>query len=287
MKKPDHLAELLQAVAMANTAILDIYQQDNAVATTSKTDGSPLTQADLAANEILTTAVSTYFSSDLIVSEEGDLDLHHQRTECSRYWLIDPLDGTKEFINKNGEFTVNIALIENNYPKMGIVGIPATHKILWGGKSYGSFILETDTLRPNDLGQSKSIRVTGDPIDGQWLNLTSRSHATAGEQQGLPELELWLTQNIGSPATMTTKAMGSSLKFTEIAKGNAHFYARQGPTCEWDTAAAQAVVEGAGGRVVSLDTHRRLDYGRVSDYTNKNFFVSSLAQDLPTQIIFD
>jgi 3'(2'), 5'-bisphosphate nucleotidase len=175
------------------------------------------------------------------VSEEDEASLHHRVTE-QRFWLIDPLDGTKEFIARNGEFTVNIALIDQGRSVLGVVYAPALDTLYWGGRGLGAFRLHLGATTPLRVAP----RTTGTPC----RVLASKSHLNADTQAFIDRLgHVGLVQ------------AGSSLKFCRIAEGEADLYPRLSPTCEWDTAAAQAVLEGAGGTVVDLDG-RALHYGK-------------------------
>ena len=224
----------------AGRAILGVY--DGPINVTVKDDDSPLTQADQAAHGVICDALSQLTPQWPVVSEESDDAAKALRLTAECYWLVDPLDGTKEFIRRNGEFTVNLALIHHGRPVFGIVHVPVQRLTYWGGLGLGSW-------RRSDQGQ-QAIKVSP-PLPGQVLKVVgSRSHLTAETQvylAGLGEYEL--------------VSVGSSLKFCLLAEGRAHLYPRLGPTCEWDTAAAQAVVEGAGGHVETLEGEP-LRYGK-------------------------
>ncbi|MGI9234006.1 MAG: 3'(2'),5'-bisphosphate nucleotidase CysQ [Woeseiaceae bacterium] len=235
----------------AGQAILEVYASDFEVQ--SKDDDSPLTQADLASNHRIVAGLETLTPELPIITEESGLPDFEERSGWQRYWLIDPLDGTKEFVNRNGEFTVNIALIDGNRPILGVVHVPVNNKTYVGCEGVGA------QLRDGDQ-PATTIRVS--PASGDPVRVVgSRSHRGAS-------LDAYLAA-LGEHEMV---AMGSSLKFCVIAEGVADLYPRLGPTSEWDTAAAQAVVEQAGGRVVTLDG-KAMTYNAKSDILNPHFFV--------------
>ncbi|MEM1264090.1 MAG: 3'(2'),5'-bisphosphate nucleotidase CysQ [Pseudomonadota bacterium] len=236
----------------AAAAILTVYERDFDVQ--SKEDRTPLTEADLAAHAVIVDQLVQLTPAVPCVSEEGDLAPFSERGKWHRYWLIDPLDGTKEFVNRNGEFTVNIALIEGGYPVLGVVHVPVKNMTYSGGEKLGAFVQTGDAAeQPIQVATrcENPIRV-----------VASRSHRGAN-------LDPWLE---ALPETAFVPC-GSSLKFCHIAAGDADVYPRFGPTSEWDTGAAQAVVEGAGGRVMTLDG-KRLRYNSKESVLNPYFIVA-------------
>lgn len=249
-----NLDQLLEPVAdlaiKAGNAILTVYATDFDVE--SKSDESPLTQADLASHNTIVAGLQRLTPEIPIISEEDGLPEFEVRGQWSRYWLIDPLDGTKEFVNRNGEFTVNIALIDNGRPVFGVVHVPVQEKTYIGCEGRGS------ELRQN--GESRAIRV-GDSSSASVRVVGSRSHRGTS-------LDAFL-EKLGAHDMV---AMGSSLKFCTVAEGKADIYPRLGPTSEWDTAAAQAVVEQAGGQVLELDG-KPLAYNQKADILNPWFVV--------------
>ncbi|MDC3146698.1 3'(2'),5'-bisphosphate nucleotidase CysQ, partial [Alphaproteobacteria bacterium] len=210
-----------------------------------KDDKSPLTRADLESHEHISDLLSS-ISNYPIISEEGNL----KYTNEPKYWLVDPLDGTKEFINKNGEFTVNIALIENNYPIQGFVYVPKDKTLFFGGLNKGSFKLSYNNI---------TEIFAKSPTDKLKI-VTSRSHLNKTTRNFLSQFN-----------DFDILQAGSSLKFCMIAEGLADLYPRLGPTSEWDTAAAQAVVEGAGGSVKDF-SGVRLQYSKKK-IINPHFIV--------------
>lgn len=245
------LGQLVDISHQAGLAILEWYNGDMGI--TRKADDSPLTRADLASHKLICNALSGHWPDIPVLSEEAAEIPWDSRKNWHQYWLIDPLDGTKEFINHNGEFTVNIALIRNHRPLMGVVHIPVSGVSYFGAKHIGAWRRTPDT-------EAAAIAVRR-PAAKPAVIVGSRSHAN-------PELKNQLEQ-LG-PHELTS--MGSSLKFCRVAEGLADFYPRLGPTCEWDTAAAQAVVEAAGGKVVTIDGST-LEYNHKEEYLNPYFFV--------------
>ena len=235
----------------AGKAILDVYATDFDVH--SKDDASPLTQADLASNQCIVDGLTVLTPELPIITEEAGLPDFNTRREWPRYWLIDPLDGTKEFVNRNGEFTVNIALIDNHRPVFGVVYVPVKDKTYIGCEGYGAERRDSDgnavAIRVNE-SSANPVRVVG-----------SRSHRGKS-------LDAYL-EKLGDCDMI---GMGSSLKFCVVAEGGADLYPRLGPTSEWDTAAAQAVVEQAGGSVVTLDG-KPMKYNAKDDILNPHFLV--------------
>jgi 3'(2'), 5'-bisphosphate nucleotidase len=251
MTLPLPLADLLQLAREAGAAILAIYNTDFDVA--RKEDNSPLTEADLASHRCLVRALERITPEIPILSEESAEIPYASRGAWPRYWLIDPLDGTREFVKRNGEFTVNIALIEGDRPSLGVVYAPVLGRLYYGGDQIGAW--RQDGNGPATPIQAlrrrrRPLRVAG-----------SRSHAGDSLQR--------LLTRLGEHELLS---MGSSLKLCLVAEGAADIYPRLGPTSEWDTAAAQAVVEAAGGRVTTLDLEP-LRYNTKASLLNPHFLV--------------
>ena len=230
---------------------MDVYGREFAV--TAKDDASPLTQADLRSHEIIVDGLRSMDAGWPVLSEEAADIPFAERSKWTTYWLVDPLDGTKEFVSRNGEFTVNIALIRDGRPIFGVVYVPVTATSFVGVVGEGAWkqIREgaSTSLRPT-LPAPRHARVVG-----------SRSHRDEATNRYLA--------NLGDHELIS---MGSSLKFCLVAEGRADLYPRLGPTSEWDTAAAQAVVEAAGGAVVLLDGSP-LRYNTKADILNPHFLV--------------
>ncbi|MBK8533866.1 MAG: 3'(2'),5'-bisphosphate nucleotidase CysQ [Candidatus Competibacteraceae bacterium] len=237
----------------ASAQILGIYA--TAFGVTVKDDDSPLTAADLAAHQVIVAGLQRLTPEIPVLSEESASIPFAERSQWQRYWLVDPLDGTKEFVQRNGQFTVNIALIENHQPVLGVVRVPVTGSCYSAVRGYGAFREEPGqpaqpiTVQP--LQPDTPVRVVG-----------SRSHGGPGLQAFVAKL--------GAYELVTT---GSSLKFCQVAEGTADVYPRLSPTSEWDTAAAHAIVEVAGGRVVSAETGESLRYNTRESLLNPHFIV--------------
>lgn len=248
------LNRLKQLMWHAGDDIMDVYNSDE-FDTEIKGDNSPVTKADLAAHNKLVEGLAKLTPQIPIVSEEDAQSLDIPQTH-SVYWLIDPLDGTKEFIKKNGEFTCNLALIENNQPTLGFVGVPAISMLYIGGNMLSS-TKEQANQEPKKISHFRA---------GENLTrvVASKSHLNDKTQAFIDAIdgEVELVQ------------AGSSLKFLKIATGEADIYPRLAPTCEWDTAAAQAVLEGAGGKVTQANGEP-MQYGK-SDILNPHFIARAI-----------
>jgi 3'(2'), 5'-bisphosphate nucleotidase len=249
-----NLEELIEpVVALATEAgqtILEVYSTDFDVQ--EKSDESPLTQADLASHHCIVAGLERLTPDIPVISEEEGLPSFKERGQWQRYWLIDPLDGTREFVNRNGEFTVNIALIDSHRPVFGVVYVPVQDKTYLGCEGHGAELREAGNVVPIQVSEASNtpVRIVG-----------SRSHRGSS-------LDIFL-ERLGETDMLP---MGSSLKFCVIAEGRADVYPRLGPTSEWDTAAAQAVVEQAGGKVLELDG-KPLSYNAKEDILNPWFVV--------------
>lgn len=247
--------ELLKSIACsAGDAIMEIYGEKD-FAVELKDDQSPLTAADKASHEIIVAGLEKHWPDIPILSEEGGDTPYQERKNWQCFWLVDPLDGTKEFIKRNGEFTVNIALIELGQPTIGVVYVPAQKKHYWGMVGEGAW-----TQTGEDAPVSIQVR---QPDQEKGLTVVmSRSHPSK-------ELEEYL-KNIKVAEALP---VGSSLKLCVVAEGRADLYPRLGPTMEWDTGAGQAVVMAAGGTVETPD-HQPLTYNK-ENLLNPFFIVSS------------
>ncbi len=217
-----------QAAVEAGKRVMEYYDSNNA-SVYSKEDKSPCTAADLAANEIIVKKIKEEFSEDGILTEEAKDDL--TRLQRSRVWVIDPLDGTKEFISHNGEFTVNIALVENNEPVIGVIYVPALKELFYGSKE-GSFVEKDGVVQKLQVSTRSNLN--------EMILVKSRSHSSAKEAQ----LETQFAE---------TKVSGSSLKGCRIAQGRADVYYRFGPTHEWDICAMSCILAFAGGVMTTLE----------------------------------
>jgi len=253
--------KVLDIAKDAGAKIMEIYDRDFAIY--EKQDTSPLTEADLAAHNCIVAGLEAMSELPILSEESADISWD-ERKSWSKYWLVDPLDGTKEFIKKNGEFTVNIALIEDGKPTMGVVYAPALNKSYVGIVGQGAWTETEEATTPVTAKQHQ----TGDV----WKVAGSRSHQS-------PEIQNLLAQLEGETELV---AMGSSLKLCLVAEGEAHLYPRLGPTSEWDTGAAHAVALAAGANVTVLDAANPLNsdaealtYNQKESVLNPYFLVSA------------
>ena len=249
--KEELMRQLLPIARVAGDAIMAVYSRGMPQAQL-KEDDSPVTEGDLAAHCVLASQLKPLLSECPVVSEEDAGSLVHRQSN-GRFWLIDPLDGTKEFIARNGEFTVNMALIEDGRSVLGVVCAPAIDALYWGGAGLGAFRCIG--------GQTAAIKVAASNPGKASRVVASKSH--------LNEATRSLIERLGEVSLVQA---GSSLKFCRVAEGEADIYPRLAPTCEWDTAAAQAVLEGAGGVVVDLQGMPLL-YGKP-DVLNPSFIAT-------------
>lgn len=256
---PSLAALLPDVVALAEAAGADIMAIYNAgpTAVMHKADDSPLTAADLAAHVRIVAGLQQLTPDIPVVSEEGCVPDEGART-APVFWLVDPLDGTKEFVARNGEFTVNIALIERGRPVLGVVTVPAQNVSYWGSVGVGAY------RRQAGETQAQRLHVAVPREAGRPLRVMASKHHFHEDTRTL----------IARMGAHELVQAGSSLKFCRIAEGAADVYPRLGPTCEWDTAAAQAVVEAAGGHVCTLQGEP-LRYGKA-EVLNPDFVVSSV-----------
>lgn len=253
------LAEaLLPIVELAGAAIMAVY--DGAFTVEHKQDDSPLTLADLESQRVIIEGLTRLTPDIPVLSEESAQAPWSERRAWSDLWVVDPLDGTREFVKRNGEFTINIALVVEHEAVLGVVAAPAQGLLYWGAAGVGAFSLHRGAAEvPIKVAPPAApIRVVG-----------SRSHLS-------PQTAAYLTR-LGSHVM---KGIGSSLKFCLVAEGKADLYPRFGPTSEWDTAAGQALLEAAGGHVTRLDGHR-LRYNCRESLINGDFLAFGHPSVLP------
>ncbi len=232
------LAPVVRLALQAGEAILPFWR--TGVAVTAKADDSPVTAADLAAHQVLVEGLQALDPSIHVLSEEDANIAQAERATWERWWLVDPLDGTKEFIAGSEEFTVNVALVERGQVVFGVVSMPTNGRCWLGGKDLGAWRREAD-------GTGEAISVRTGPSGGQGVTVVaSRRHSS-------PEQERLLAGLAEAVGELQLANIGSSLKFCLLAEGSADCYPRLAPTSQWDTAAAQGVLEGAGGVVLQLD----------------------------------
>jgi 3'(2'), 5'-bisphosphate nucleotidase len=263
----------LRAAKRAGEAILEVYDSDFAVG--QKDDKSPLTLADKRSHETITgvleQTITVNNSTVPILSEEGRDIPYDERKKWEYFWLVDPLDGTKEFVRRNGEFTVNIALIHKHKPVLGIIYIPVKDVFYFAAINFGTYKLENSETITDDLSIealiSKSQRLPLDNNNKTSLAVIgSRSHTSEEFSEFVKRLEA----KYGNVEFISS---GSSLKLCIVAEGKADVYPRFGPTMEWDTAAGQAIVEQADGSVIDIQTRKPLKYNKNS-LLNPFFIVS-------------
>jgi 3'(2'), 5'-bisphosphate nucleotidase len=234
---------IINAAKEASKSILEIYQHPQQKIWL-KEDNSPLTLADKTSHEIIMKSLSK--TGIPVLSEEGKNIPYEKRKHWEYFWLVDPLDGTKEFLNRNDEFTVNIALIHKNNPVWGIIMVPVSGKCYYGGPGEGAFLQENEHL----LELKPSVKLWDKNSKGQRI-VISRSHLDKETKAFISDLK--------DPVLIS---MGSSLKFMMLAEGKADIYPRFAPTMEWDTAAAQAILNGLGWEIYSLDNGLPLTYNK-------------------------
>ncbi len=236
--------EVQEIAKKAGDAIMIIYNETEDIVYSKKDDDSPLTQADKAANDVICEALAKLLPSFPIVSEENKEIPYEERKDFTTFWQVDPLDGTKEFIKRNGEFTVNIALVHEQRPIIGVVFTPCTKELFYAFKDGGAFL--------ESKGQTKKISSNEFTLKENGLKMVcSRSHLNEETQAFVNKFD--------APELV---AKGSSLKFMILAEGKADIYPRLAPTMEWDTCAAQIILEEAGGAVIDQNTQKPLTYNK-------------------------
>lgn len=224
---------LLSICKLAGEKIMEIYNDTSDWNVEVKADDSPLTKADKEAHLVIMKGLNELEMSFPIISEEGKSISFEERKDWNPFWLVDPLDGTKEFIKRNGQFTVNIALIENHIPVLGFIYAPATGEMFYGIKGIGAFKISAEGIQTEiKVGNRTSSLIA----------VGSSSHASEEEASFLAKYDI-----------AETIKSGSSLKFCKVAEGLADIYLRTGPTMEWDTAAGQCIAECAGAIMTKLD----------------------------------
>lgn len=238
------LPDVVRIAKAAGDAILHIYEHSNDIEIQSKSDDSPLTVADTTANKIICDGLQQLSVQFPIISEENRQIEYAERSKYEYCWMVDPLDGTKEFIKRNGEFTVNIALIHQNRPVMGVVHLPVKNETYWAASNQGAHFSNGTTTTILEA-PAFNLKDTGLTL------VCSRSHLNEETKSFVDQFE--------QPNLLPC---GSSLKFMALAAGNAQIYPRLAPTMEWDTAAAQIVLEEAGGSVINKETNKPLEYNK-------------------------
>ena len=251
-------AALAEIAHDAGQLILRFYAEGARVRT--KADDSPVTEADEEAERLIAAGLAQLAPDVPVIAEEA-MAKGHKPAPGPRFFLVDPLDGTKEFLKRNGEFTVNIALIEDGRPVIGVLLAPAKHRLFIGDGSNGAFEVAAQEQKLIDLARARTLHVRSAPKDG-LIALASRTHGDLKTEEYLSRYPI-----------AKLMVAGSSLKFGLIAAGEADLYPRHGPTMEWDTAAGQAVLEAAGGSVTTLEG-APLKYGKIDTGYRNPYFVA-------------
>lgn len=256
------LQEVIATAIEAGLEIMEVYNSGFEVEL--KDDRSPLTEADKRAHQVIQNRLFKYFP---VLSEEGKTIPFDERKKWNPFWMVDPLDGTKEFIKRNGEFTVNIALIENHTPVLGVVYAPALNKIYFAEKSSGSFKLEWKEGEAKSADEiiCSAVSLPTHQNDRKFTVVASRSHLS-------PETEKFIDDLKKEHGEIEFKSSGSSLKLCLVAEGAADVYPRLAPTMEWDTAAGQAVAMYANKSVVNFHSGLSMEYNKP-DLLNEWFVV--------------
>ena len=257
------LSTAITAVLEAGKAILEIYHSGE-FDVEIKGDNSPLTKADKASNKVIMSYLKT--TAIPVLSEEGRNIPYKERKNWSQLWIVDPIDGTKEFIKRNGEFTINIALIENQKPIIGIIFVPVSGELYFSTKEIGAFKVNVDLeLFDIDTLMNKASKIPLERNDKIFTIVASRSHMST-------ETESYVQMMRDTHGEVKLISKGSSLKLCMVAEGQADCYPRFAPTMEWDTAAGQAICEHAGFRVIDMDTKEKMRYNK-EELLNKWFVV--------------
>ena len=259
MELSQNLKIAIEASIKAGKKILEIYTSDD-FNLDYKDDNSPLTLADIASNEIIENILKT--SNIPVLSEEGNILDYQQRKDFKHLWIVDPLDGTKEFIKKNDEFTVNIALVENQKPILGVIYAPALKVLYFSEEKIGSYKLD---LNDFDLNYNRAVSLPISKNKTKYSVVTSRSHINKETLSYIENLKN-IRPNVESIA------IGSSLKFCLLAEGTADCYARFSPCTEWDTAAGQIICKEAGFELIDQITNSEMLYNR-ENLLNNSFVV--------------
>lgn len=256
----------INASIEAGKEICRIYNSDD-FQVTIKSDNSPLTKADKVANEVIMNAIES--TNIPIISEENKQLSYYERKNWTKLWLVDPLDGTKEFIKKNGEFTVNIALIENNSPIFGTIYVPAKKTLYFGSSQHGSYKLQNVELTYSTFDEliAKATKIPQKNNDNIYRIVASKSHFNEDTKKFIEDLEK-------KHDKIELVNAGSSLKLCLVAEGSADIYPRYAPTMEWDIAAGHAIVKAAGGKVIKASDNTDVDYNK-ENLLNPYFVVTN------------
>ncbi len=276
-----YLLAAIQASLKAGFAILEEYQQPFSVH--HKSDHSPLTQADQKSHDIINSFLKPL--NIPVLSEEGDILDDADSKNWHTFWLVDPLDGTKEFIKKNGEFTVNIGLVHDAAPVLGVIFVPARSLLYFAAAAMGAYRVDTRTISEMEALENKNLDF--------WLQMSTPIHVNrdnnrpytlvVSRSHGSPALDSYIQSRQQIFQRMDFMSAGSSLKFCLVAEGKADEYPRLGPTMEWDTAAGQIIAEQGGGKVVSYETGLPLTYHKPG-FRNPWFVVSNGRHEVQKEV---
>lgn len=262
-----YILKAIDAALAAGEKILSIYNDPNSdFQVEKKADNSPLTIADCAAHEVICRLLAD--TPYPILSEEGKSKSYEERKAWKELWIVDPLDGTKEFIKRNGEFTVNIAFVQDSIPRMGVIYLPVKHILYFAMEGLGAYKL-TDVTSHEDASLeeliAKAVRLPIEAEHNKYVIVASRSHST-------PETEKFVEEARAVHPNVELISSGSSIKICLVAEGVADVYPRFAPTMEWDTAAGHAIVRAAGGEIYRTDAATPLRYNK-EDLLNPWFIV--------------
>ena len=250
----DLLKNIISVSIEAGKAILEIYNTHYNIE--YKEDKSPLTDADKKSNDIICTHLKKNFPTIPLLSEEGKRIAYEKRSRWPKFWLIDPLDGTKEFIKRNGEFTVNVALIETGHPVLGVIYLPVKDQLYYGAEGLGAFkVINASRYKIDEMKTAAKKLPLKPKKEGVVTVVVSRSHFSK-------ETQVFIDQLKNEHETVETVSAGSSLKLCLVAEGTADVYPRLAPTMEWDIGAGQAIIEASGGRVCFYDSNKNVTYNK-------------------------
>lgn len=276
MKLSSYMTGAIMAALEAGKAILEVYETDFSVE--YKADKSPLTLADMKSHSIIKQYLTGKPDSFPLLSEEGRNIPYEERRKWENLWIIDPLDGTKEFVKRNGEFTVNIALVENTKPVAGVIYSPVLDKLYFAQEGMGAYMVEEADSRFTALsGVDEFFKKMPDfAVKLPWKNRQDREtlYVVASRSHYSGDTEEYVNSLKNKYKKIELISAGSSLKMCLVAEGKAQLYPRFAPTSEWDTAAGQAIVEAAGGKVVRHDSDEPLVYNK-EDLLNPWFIVKA------------
>lgn len=253
------LKDVMALAVDAGKSILSFYRSGDPLPVMTKQDCSPVTEADYSAHRVLAAGLPDLLAVP-VLSEESEPPSLDVRARWGHYWLVDPLDGTREFLDGNDEFTVNIALVESGMPTLGVIYVPVTGIGYAGGPGLGAFKYKNQQWSGIQVRTEARRRLLEEPF-----------RLVASRRHGLSEVSRLAERLRYSLSDVVISEVGSSLKFCHVAEGYADLYPRFAPTSEWDTAAGQAILEAAGGCVVGLD-FRPLVYNNKSDFLNPFFY---------------